>query len=385
MRILQLLSAFQPNGAVSHCLDLSRELSRCGHQVLLGHRLNEVNTKRFEGEPIELVDCSFRRWPTQELRRIAKLVQEREIDLIHTHMSSAHLFGVLLRWGFGIPCIATAHCSLFQPHWCWNDYVIAVSQSTARFHRRCNLVPRSKLAVVYSAIETNRFDQVDEQAIAALRADWSLPADALTIGIVGDVVPRKGQLSLVRALPEILKKHPGAKLIVVGACENRDGFNVDDSYIAQVKETATSLGVTEHLIWQGYTRNIAPIMRAIDVCVVPSLNEPFGLVAAEAMAAGTPVVASKVGGLVDIVTSEENGLLVQPNRPDLLAAQILRLFDDAAFRKRLGDQGKKSIKSRFSTEQQLNQVQSIYESVLSRRSNRHRQSLRTVTMQKQAT
>lgn len=367
MRILQLISGYQPNGAVSHCLDLCRELSRRGHHVTLGHRLEKIDLARFEGEPIELVDCSFRRWPLIELRRMARFIKDRQIDLIHTHMSSAHFFGVLLRRLFGIPCVATAHCSLFQPHWRWNDFVIAVSQATYRYHRQFNLVPRSKMAVVYSAINTNRFDQADNHSISTVRTSWDLQTNDLAIGVVGDIVARKGQLPLVRALPAILKKYPSAKLIIVGANESVKGLNVDDAYIRQVRDEAESLGVAGNINWHGYTRDIATVMRAFDVCVVPSLTEPFGLVAAEAMAARTPVLASKVGGLVDIVTSEENGLLVPPNQPQLLAAQIMRLLDDAALRHTLGERGRESVETRFSVPQQLKEVQAIYDSVLRKR------------------
>jgi len=334
---------------------------------MLGQRLEQIDLARFEGEPVELVNCSFRRWPSDELRRMARLIKDREIDLIHTHMSSAHFFGVVLRWAFGVPCVATAHCSRFQPHWRWNDFVIAVSQATYRFQRRYNLVPRRKLAVVYSAIDTKRFDKADNHSISTVRTNWDLRTNDLAIGVVGDIIARKGQLPLVRALPEILKKYPAAKLIIVGANESRKGLNVDESYIRQVRGEAESLGVAGNIYWHGYTRDIATVMRAIDVCVVPSLTEPFGLVAAEAMAARTPVLASKVGGLVDIITQEENGLLVPPNQPQLLAAQILRLLDDAALRHKLGECGRKSVETRFSVPQQLKEVQAIYDSVLLKR------------------
>ena len=337
---------------------------------MLGQRLERIDLACFKGEPIELVDCTFRRWPTSELRRVARLVKDREIDLIHTHMSSAHFFGALLRIGFGIPRVATAHCSRFQPHWLFNDFVIAVSQETYRFQHRYNLVPRSKLAVVYSAIDTKRFDRADEQLISRIRAGWRLQQEEFAIGIVGDIIARKDQLSLVRAMPDILKRHPAAKLIMVGACENRNGLKVDEAYIRRVKHAADALRVTDNIVWHGYSRDIPAIMRAMDVCAVPSLSETFGLVAAEAMAAHTPVVASNVGGLVEIVASEENGLLAPPKRPKLLAKQILRLLDDAALRRAFGERGRQSVETRFSVDQQLASVQAVYESVLLKRRRR---------------
>jgi glycosyltransferase involved in cell wall biosynthesis len=142
------------------------------------------------------------------------------------------------------------------------------------------------------------------------------------IGFVGRVEPRKGPLDLVRAAPAIRRGAPGARLVVVG----------DDPYRSDPAYTSAVLGSPEieHYPWSD---NAPGLMRHLDVLVLPSHQEPFGTVLAEAMAVGTPVVATRVGGLPEVVRDGVTGRLVAPGRPDQLAAAVL---DVLAHREQMG-------------------------------------------------
>ena len=105
------------------------------------------------GGPVEVVLSDLRRWPPGENRRIAELVRRRRVDVIHTHMSRAHFFGVLLRWWSGVPCVATAHSRHFQLFCRFNDRVIAVSEPTRRYHQRWNRVSPNRMLTIPNFIE----------------------------------------------------------------------------------------------------------------------------------------------------------------------------------------------------------------------------------------
>ena len=142
------------------------------------------------------------------------------------------------------------------------------------------------------------------------------------IGFVGRIEPRKGPLDLVRAAPAIRAGAPGARIVLVGD----DPYDSAPGYARRVRESPD----VEHIPW---VPDGAAVMRHLDVLVAPSRQEPFGTVLAEAMAAGTPVVATRVGGLAEVVADGVTGRLVTPGRPDELAAAVLEVL---AARGRMG-------------------------------------------------
>ena len=135
------------------------------------------------------------------------------------------------------------------------------------------------------------------------------------VGFVGRIEPRKGPLDLVRAAPAIRAGAPGARIVLVGD----DPYDSAPDYARRVRESPD----VEHIPW---VPDGAAVMPHLDVLVAPSRQEPFGTVLAEAMAAGTPVVATRVGGLAEVVADGVTGRLVTPGRPDELAAAVLEVL-----------------------------------------------------------
>jgi glycosyltransferase involved in cell wall biosynthesis len=188
-------------------------------------------------------------------------------------------------------------------HWNHADVVLADSQAVAD-----RLAPLA-VEVVHCPVDlTPRGDG----ALSFTKGDGAGPV----IGYVGRIEPRKGVLDLVRAAPLIRAAVPGARVVVVGA----DTYATDRRYGAAV---AASRDVEQY----GWVPDAASLMSHLDVLVLPSYAEPFGTVLAEAMAAGTPVVATTVGGLPEVVTDGVDGVLVPPGRPDALAEGVVRVLD----------------------------------------------------------
>lgn len=146
----------------------------------------------------------------------------------------------------------------------------------------------------------------------------AVPAGPI-VGFVGRIERRKGVMDLVHAAPALREALPGVRIIVMGD----DPYDSDPAYLAEVR-AATSV---EHLPW---VANAPGVMRHLDVLVAPSHQEPFGTVLSEAMAVGTPVVATRVGGLAEVVDDGVTGVLVEPGSPAELAAGVLRVLADRA-------------------------------------------------------
>jgi glycosyltransferase involved in cell wall biosynthesis len=356
VRILEIVSGKQPNGAVLQCLALMRQLLRLGHRVTLVCRPGAWIAEELAGDRIEIFESDLHRWPLDELRRLAQFVQDRGIQLLHTHMSRAHSVGVLLRWLSRTPCVATAHCCTFQPFWRFNDFVIANSESTRRFYTRWGLVARSRIEVVPYLVDHAAFASVTDDECLRFRQSLGISPQTPLLGIVGDVLRRKGHLYVIRALPEILHSAPDARLLIVG--------NTVPEYEAQVLREVRTCDVAAHVHWIGYRKDVHVVMKSLDVCISAALEEALGLTMPEALAAGRAVVATKVGGLPENVVDGHTGVLVPPANPHALAAAIVGLLGDPQRRARLGAAGQRWVREKYRLARDVERVEQIFAQVV---------------------
>src|SRR6266851_2975574 len=143
MRIVEIVSGHTLNGAMKHAFTLATALSRRGHDITVVCRDGSWIAREAALADLNVHSSDLHRWPPEELRRIATVVSDCAADLVHTHMSRAHFFGVLLKTMVETPIVATAHSRRIQVHWRFNDRTIAVSDAVRRFHCRWNFVPRN--------------------------------------------------------------------------------------------------------------------------------------------------------------------------------------------------------------------------------------------------
>jgi L-malate glycosyltransferase len=348
LRVMQIVSGSGVNGAITHCLRLTRSLKERGHAVTLVCRHNSwISQQPLDG--IEVLHSTLARWPISELRRVASAARERKIDVVQTHLSRAHFFGVLLRFYGRLPCVATAQSRHLQLHWALNNRVIAVSEATARYHRRVNFVPGRKMEVAYNFIDDRDFKSVSTAVRTAMRSQFGLERHHLAIGTVGDVIPRKGQLDLVRALPRILPSVPEARLLLIGwECSE---------YANVIRQEAKKLGVAHAVVFCGHRADVRNVLSALDIFTLASLEESLPLSTIEAMASGLPVVTTTAGGLRECVVDGETGLLVPPGDVDALGHALLALATNTELRSQFGAAGKRRAQTRFSCAAQTPRIE----------------------------
>jgi glycosyltransferase involved in cell wall biosynthesis len=279
------------------------------------------------------------------------------VDVMHTHQSAANCFGVLLKWVSGVPSVATAHARSFQLHWMWNDHVIGVSESTTRYQRMVNRVPASRSTTVHNFVDVELFSRRRDEARARLRREWGVDDKAVVIGAVGDVIPRKGMLHLVRALPEVFRRSPAARMVCVG------GPGPGPDYLRRVREEAETLEVADRIVFTGTRRDVPELLSAMDLFVMPSLEECFPLSLLEAMATGLPCVATRVGGIPECVADWRTGVLVAPGQSSPLAEALVGLARDAGLRRAMGLAGRDRVAACFSPAGQAAKVSRILASV----------------------
>ena len=176
------------------------------------------------------------------------------------------------------------------------------------------------------------------------------------MGSIGQLTPRKGQLELIDAFARA--RASGATLLIVGA----PLFNRDGEYALRLEQAAKAPGVAGRVRMLGPRSDIGAIMQALDLLIVNSTTEPFGLVILEAMACGTPVLAAAVDGIPEIIEHGRNGWLVPPKDEGALAEAIIHLSCQPELRARLAKQGKQHVAAHFSADRYINELQAFYHS-----------------------
>ena len=350
MKILQIISGKSVNGALVHCKLLAHELADAGHDVTVLCRRKSWIWDELDRDRLRVTASEMERWPFSKLRESAKWVRDENFDVMHTHMSRAHTFGILMKHLSGTPVVATAHNRHFQLHWRMNDRVIANSEATRSYHRRYNRVSPEKLETIHCFIDSSRFLNVAHEMRQRIRERWGIAEDAPVIGIVGDVTKRKGHWYLFQALPQLLKRFPDLRIVLVGRFDRRA------PYVQKLRRFQLQNNLERRVIWWGRRKHIQNVMSGLDVLVAPSLEEPMGMVPLEAMAAGTAVVASRTGGLVEVVQDRENGLLVPCRDPGAIAEAVGRLLGDRQLRDQFVTAGQRWVRDRFSPQSLSEQV-----------------------------
>jgi glycosyltransferase involved in cell wall biosynthesis len=233
--------------------------------------------------------------------------------------------------------------------------MIAVSQAVAGNFIGAFFPLKKRVRAILNGIELEKF-QPSQTARHEIRKELQIDHAEPVIGIVGQLTPRKGQLDLVRAFADVLAQIPRAKLLIVGA----PLFNRDHEYAALIKKTAGDLGIAERVLFTGARSDVAAVMHALDLVVVNSSVEPFGLVALEAMACGTPILAAISGGVPELIDHGKNGWLIPQGDEKALAEAIVYLGGQPEIRLALAEQGKRHMASHFSAERYLAELQAFY-------------------------
>lgn len=311
---------------------------------------------------VQFVDSNLKRFPISELRKIAGLVRDKNIDVVHTHMSRAHAFGTLLKLFVpSVPVIKSAHSRSVQLHWRFNDFVIANSAATEQYHIRRNGISPKKIQAVHCFIDTDKFQPASRLAVRRVRRQLKWNNGEFLVGVVGEITKRKGQEFLVKAIPSLIKAIPHLRVVMVGR------FSEQDPYVKQIRQYLSENGLEYTTQVIGIRDNVEDFLTAMNVSIVPSLEEPLGLAAIESQSVGTPVIVSETGGLTEVVNDEMSGLIVPMGDSDAISQAIIRLSQDVKLQRRLSFHGQEKVAGTFSPEILVPQVESIYENLLSRR------------------
>lgn len=293
--------------------------------------------------------------------KLARIIRQFKPDIVHIHSRrGADIWGALAaRWVGGCKVILARRVD--DPvapgllnHWRYGalcDRVVAVSQGIVRALTKGG-VPESKIRQVYSVIEPDKY-QTDEAPVD-IRRELGLPEDGPVLGVIAQLIPRKGHRFLIDALPTILERHPHTTLLFLGKGENEQAL----------RDQIAALGLEARVVFAGYRDDVARMLRAMTLLIHPATMEGFANVAMQAQAAQIPVITADVGGMAESVAHNETGLVITPENPNAIADAVITLLDDPERRQRMGAAGKVRVETRFTIPSMVEKTLGIYRELL---------------------
>jgi len=306
--------------------------------------------------------------------RLARYLRRNRIDILHTHLFEPSVIGLQAGALARTPArVMTRHYSDYHTriHKRWHvrldqlctrlaHRVIAVSQHTAEHMVSEEQAPREKLRVVLNGIDFDRVRASAPDARERIRRQFAAENAHLLL-IAGRLHPEKGYEHLFNAIAELKPRLDRPLLLLVAG---------EGPFEADYRRMVGALGCENDVRFLGFRKDIADLMTAADLFILPSVAEAFGLVVAEAIYLGTPVVATRAGGIPEIVEDGVDGVLVPPADSRALAAAIHRLLNDPDERRRMSGRGREKVAEKFSFRDMVRAYEAIYERLSTRTAQR---------------
>lgn len=357
MRILEMVSQYERNGAMIYARRIIPLLRARGHEVWLAARPDSWIARETAGEAT-LVATDFSRWPLAEPRRVVEFCRRERIAVVHSHLTRAHNFSLWLRALGGPPGVAHSHSHHFQPHWYFHRLVVAVSHGNLRRLRARLAALGRRGRVLHNFVDTEQFSpRASLQPVSGgadpLRAAFGIPVNAPVIAQVAEINPRKGQLCALRAAARVRRARADAQFVFIGA------ERCAPVYLAALRAETERSGLAGAIHWAGRREDVAELLPHATAAMLPSLDEPFSLAGLEAMACGVPLVASRVGGFPEMVEDGVSGALVPPENDAALAEALLKLLNDRVRCATAGAAARAKVVAEFSPGPHIVQLEAL--------------------------
>lgn len=367
IRVLQAIRQGQIGGGESHVLNLVNFLDKEQFEpIVLSFtpgpmvdklRASGIRTYVIEGKS----PVSIQLWG-----RIKTLLENEQIDVIHAHGTRANMNLVWAAKQCKIPIVYTVHGWSFHPDQSflvrkaritaerlltrWADLTITVSNSNHKTGQQ--LIKGFQSTIIFYGIDTERFGR--EQAFKDVRIPYGIPATHTLVVFLARMTVQKDPITMIRAFKLVAERYQDITLLLIGQGE------LDWDVTAAI----TQNGLQGRVIRDGFRLDVPDVLNASDIYCLPSRweGQPIGLI--EAMAIGKAVIATHVDGSKELVNDGVNGLLIDPQQPQQLAAAIERLHTSVMLRNSLAEQAYQTIKERYDGASMARQIEEIYRTVL---------------------
>lgn len=358
MRILHVDEQLEWRGGEQQASWLIQGLASRGHECLLAGRPDSAFIASDHGGAAVhsfaiAMHGEFDLWAA---RKLARIIRQWRIDIVHAHTSHAHLLACLARRMAGRARVVVSRRVSFPPRrdplnrWKYRlpDMFISVSNRVDQVLRDYG-IPPSRRAVVHSSVD---FARLADPPLP--RPEIGVPRNALMLVSAGALVGHKDHDNLLNALPSVIRAFPEARLVIAGEGELRP----------ELENKIQALGLQDVVRLPGHRTDAPRIIKAADLYVSSSWSEGLGTSILEALACGVPVVATMAGGADEMVIPGETGYLVPCRDPEALADAMILSLRHREHAREMAEAGREFVQRKFSVEKMVENTLAVYERLL---------------------
>ncbi len=363
-RILHIIDHLGPGGAQEALLNLVKfaDRSRFELEVAAMHGFG-FYWDLLQRAEVPVHSLSRHKFIPQYLSNLAKLLQRGRFDLVHCHLIAANLIAKPLAGRWGVPVLFNHdQCNdVFRYRnkvrlWLdrltnrFTDQIIAVSQSTRNFLMEWEKIPPDKVALIYNAVDLERFFPGPEELRLECRRQFGLPKTAKVVLGAGRLQAQKnfpGFLLTAAALSRLL---PESRFVIAGEGPDR----------ASLENLARQLGIADRVTFLGFVSRMRELYLASDVLFFPSFFEGTPMTVLEAMASGLPIVASEIDGTAEVLTDGVDALLAPAEQSRMFVARLAIILQDPPLARRLAQQALAKVRERYSATAMVQEVEKLY-------------------------
>lgn len=358
MNILQILPELNVGGVETGTLDFAKYLVAAGHKSVV------VSAGGALVEDLERGGSKHYILPVQKkniflmmaaARKLAAIIRDEDIDIVHARSRVPVWVAFFACRKTKAALVTTCH-GYYAPHLFsramgWGKRVIAISEVIGRHMVQDFKVPPEVVRIIPRSVDLSRF-----QIARAVKA----PGEPKVVTMIGRITPLKGHPYFLKAMAQVMRQFPDVRVKIIG-----DAPSKKKAYKDELVLLARRLGLSNNVEFLGNRRDIPELLAQSDCLVLSTVTqEAFGRVILEAQAAGVPVVATRVGGVIEIIEDGKTGLLVMPKDPPAMAKAVLRLLTDSTLAQKIVEQSQKRIDERYTIRHMADATIKVYEEVL---------------------
>jgi len=368
IKVLQITHDLNIGGLQRVVVDLAIHLDQeIFHVGVLCLREKGPLTRELEEKNIPVFSISHRKVKTDFLTfaKAYSIIRQFKPDVVHTHNTQPFIDGTMAAFLARVPVkVHTDHARNFPDkkrymfaEWIFShmsDRLIAVSEHTKNNLIKFEKIGASKIDVIHNGIDGNKFKLTFD--VNEKKKQFGVLDRYPIVGLGVRITKQKGITHLIRAVSMLIDTLPDTCLLIAG----------DGPLQNSLKQEAVELGVAEHIRFVGPQNNMNDILQIIDIFALPSLWEGLPLVILEAMAAKKPIIATNVGGNTEVIKDNLNGILVDPERPDLLADAIISLAGNKTLMEQIANNAYSSYEKNYSVSAMAGKYMKLYAQLLKR-------------------
>lgn len=373
--VMHLSASIQMGGAERAILQLANSLKDSAFNPIVTSFVQDWKPHNAFIEALKAQDTNIRtitmskKYPTpwwnpiRNFLDLCHLIKAEKIQILHTHGYRANIIGLLVSALLRVPIVTTVHGWTIHTNSVklyeyldrfflrFFDKIIVVSDSIKNTLLNSR-ISAHKIEKIYNTVDCEMVK--NNASLNEIRKRFHLSQSDKLVGAIGRLSKEKGIDYLLSAGIEIIAKYPDVKILIIGDGPERQNLET----------LAKQLRISKNVIFCGFQENVTEFYHLIDIVVLPSITEGLPMVLLEALTYSKPIVATRVGGIPEVITNGKTGILVEPQNPSRLAEGIIRILKNPEEANRMASEGRKLVEECFNSNDWNKKVEKIYQEIL---------------------